>query len=212
MTSGPGISVEPAREPAARRGDMAWRLRSAVLVVAALAGLSYAWALAADPLEPYYAAAVRSMSMSWHNFIYGAFDPAGTITLDKLPGAFWIQALAVRAFGVHSWVIVAPQAVEGVLTVLVLYRAVQRLAGPAAGLIAAAVIAVSPATVALNRGNISDSLMILLLVLAADAVSAAITSGSWRRLLLAGLWVGFAFQAKMIEAWLVLPAFGWSIC
>jgi 4-amino-4-deoxy-L-arabinose transferase-like glycosyltransferase len=110
------------------------------------------------------------MSMNWHNFIYGAFDPAGTVSLDKLPGAFWIQALAVRAFGVHTWVIVAPQAAEGVLTVLVLYRAVQRLAGPAAGLIAAFVVAVSPATVALNRGNISDSLMILLLVLAADAV------------------------------------------
>jgi 4-amino-4-deoxy-L-arabinose transferase-like glycosyltransferase len=148
------------------------------------------------------------MSMSWHNFVYGAFDPAGTITLDKLPGAFWIQALAVRAFGFHTWAIVAPQAVEGILTVLVLYRAVQRLAGPAAGLIAAAVVAVSPATVALNRGNISDSLMILLLVLAADAVSAAIVSGSQRRLLLAALWVGLAFQAKMIEAWLVLPAFG----
>ena len=65
----------------------------------------------------------------------------GTITLDKLPGAFWVQALAVRAFGVHTWVIVLPQAVEGVLTVLVLYRAVRRLAGPAAGLIAAAVLA-----------------------------------------------------------------------
>ena len=151
---------------------------------------------------------MRSMSMSWHNFVYGAFDPAGTITLDKLPGAFWIQALGVRAFGFHTWVIVAPQAVEGVLTVLVLYRAVQRLAGPAAGLIAAAVVAVSPATVALNRGNISDSLMILLLVLAADAVSAAIASGSQRRLVLAAVWVGLAFQAKMIEAWLVLPAFG----
>ena len=146
--------------------------------------------------------------MNWHNFIYGAFDPAGTVSLDKLPGAFWIQALTVRAFGVHTWVIVAPQAAEGVLTVLVLYRAVQRLAGPAAGLIATAVVAVSPATVALNRGNISDSLMILLLVLAADAVSAAIASGSQRRLVLAAAWAGLAFQAKMIEAWLVLPAFG----
>jgi 4-amino-4-deoxy-L-arabinose transferase-like glycosyltransferase len=214
MTSEPDVTASPVMQARAGREDVAWLQwpawlrRCALGLIAALTGLSYAWALGQDPLEPYYAAAVRSMSMSWHNFIYGAFDPAGTITLDKLPGAFWIQALAARAFGVHTWVIVAPQAVEGVITVLVLYRAVQRLAGPAAGLIAAAVVAVSPATVALNRGNISDSLMILLLVLAADAVSAAITSGSWRRLLLAGLWVGLAFQAKMIEAWLVLPAFG----
>ena len=214
MTSEPDVSAVAVPQAPAVREDVpgpqcpAWLRRPALVLIAALAGLSYAWALGQDPLEPYYAAAVRSMSMSWHNFIYGAFDPAGTVTLDKLPGAFWIQALAVRAFGFHTWVIVVPQAAEGVLTVLVLYRAVQRLAGPVAGLIAAAVVAVSPATVALNRGNISDSLMILLLVLAADAVSAAIASGSQPRLILAGVWVGLAFQAKMIEAWLVLPAFG----
>ena len=209
MTSGQVASQQGRGEKrAAVPAGAAWPRRLALLLIAGLAGLSYAWALGQDPLEPYYAAAVRSMSMSWHNFIYGAFDPAGTITLDKLPGAFWIQALAVRAFGVHTWVIVAPQAIEGVLTVLVLYRAVRRLAGPAAGLIAAAVVAVSPATVALNRGNISDSLMILLLVLAADAVSGAIARGRQRGLVLAAVWAGLAFQAKMIEAWLVLPALG----
>jgi 4-amino-4-deoxy-L-arabinose transferase-like glycosyltransferase len=122
--------------------------RLALTAVAAVAGLSYAWALGQGTLEYYYAAAVRSMSMSWHNFIFGAFDPAGTITLDKLPGAFWLQALSVRAFGFHPWAIVLPQAVEGVLTVLVLYHAVSRLAGSAAGLIAALILAVSPATVA----------------------------------------------------------------
>jgi 4-amino-4-deoxy-L-arabinose transferase-like glycosyltransferase len=200
--------ISPVRRLTSLNIDPTWLRRLALLLIAGLAAIAYGWALGRDPLEPYYAAAVRSMSMSWHNFIFGAFDPAGTVTLDKLPGAFWVQALAVRAFGVHTWVMVLPQVIEGVLTVLVLYRAVQRLAGPTAGLIAAAVLAVSPATVALNRGNISDSLMILLLVLAADAVSAAIVNGSQRRLVLAGVWVGLAFQAKMIEAWMVLPAFG----
>ncbi len=180
-------------------------------MIAATAGLAYGWQANRDPLEIYYAAAVRSMSMSWHDFIFGGFDPAGTVSLDKLPGAFWIQALAVRSFGVHTWVLVAPQAIEGVLTVLMLYHAVARLAGPAAGLIAAAVLTLSPATVALDRGNISDSLMILLLVLAADAVSGAIAAGPGQgrlwRLILAGVWVGLAFQAKMIEAWLLLPVF-----
>ena len=191
--------------------------RLALAAIAALAALSYAWALGQGTLEYYYGAAVRSMSMSWHDFIFGAFDPAGTITLDKLPGAFWLQALSVQAFGMHPWAIVLSQVIEGILTVLVLYRAVARLAGPAAGLIAALVLAVSPATVALDRGNISDSLMILLLVLAADAVSAAIAGqagpfgrlgGATGRLILAGVWVGLAFQAKMIEAWMVLPALG----
>jgi len=191
--------------------------RLALAAIAATAGLLYAWALGQGTLEYYYAAAVRSMSMSWHNFVFGAFDPAGTITLDKLPGAFWIQALSVRAFGFHPWAIVLPQAIEGVLTVLVLYHAVSRLAGSAAGLIAALILAVSPATVALDRGNISDSLLILLLVLAADAVSGAITAGAQNSrtlgegiggLILAAVWVGLAFQTKMIQAWMVLPALG----
>jgi 4-amino-4-deoxy-L-arabinose transferase-like glycosyltransferase len=146
------------------------------------------------------------MSESWHDFIFGAFDPAGTVTVDKLPGALWMQALSLRVFGFHIWALVLPQVIEGVLTILVLYRAVRRLAGPAAGLIAAAVLAVTPIAVLLNRGNVSDSLLILLLVLAADATSAALLTGSLRQLLLAGVWVGLAFQAKMIQAWLVLPA------
>jgi 4-amino-4-deoxy-L-arabinose transferase-like glycosyltransferase len=245
-----------------------WLRRLALMAIAALAGLLYAWAMGQDTLEYYYAAADRSMSVSWHDFIFGAFDPAGTITVDKLPGALWFQALSVRAFGLHTWAIILPQVIEGILTVLVLYRAVARLAGPTAGLIAALVLAVSPATVALDRENISDSLLILLLVLAADAVSAAIAGraagdagqdapasdpdgpssgavggdhlvageqaapggrgavavdsrrpagrvgrvrrpgGTLGRLILAGFWVGLAFQAKEIEAWMVLPALG----
>jgi 4-amino-4-deoxy-L-arabinose transferase-like glycosyltransferase len=146
------------------------------------------------------------MSQSWHDFVFGAFDPAGIVTVDKLPGALWVQALSLRVFGFHIWALVLPQVVEGALTVLVLYRAVRRLAGPAAGLTAATVLAVTPVTVLLNRGNISDSLLILLLVLAADATSAALLTGSLRPLLMAGVWVGLAFQAKMIQAWLALPA------
>src|ERR1700691_5036059 len=115
----------------------------------------------------------------------------------------------------HTWAIILPQVMLCILTVLVLYRAVRRLAGPAAGLIAALVLAGSPAPGALGPGKISDSLVILVLVLAADAVSAAIagraSDGSgrtWGRLILAGVWVGLAFQAKEIEAWMVLPALG----
>ena len=109
-------------------------------------------------------------------------------------------------FGVHTWAIVLPQVVEGVLSVLVLYRIVRRLCGPVAGLLAAIVLALSPATVALNRGNISDSLMVLLLLLAADSAVAAVTASRWSSTLLVGFWVGLAFQAKMVEAWIVLPA------
>jgi 4-amino-4-deoxy-L-arabinose transferase-like glycosyltransferase len=179
--------------------------RPALLALTVLAGFAYGWHMGSS-IEIYYAAAVRSMSMSWHDFAYAAFDPAGTISVDKLPGAFWVQALSVRLFGVHTWAIALPQVVEGLLTVLVLYRTVRRLAGPVAALIGAAVLAGSPATVALNRGNISDTLLVLLLVLAADAAVAALTTGRRWHIAMAGIWVGLAFQAKMVEAWLVVPA------
>ena len=180
--------------------------RPAVALVAAASAFCYAWR-ASRPvnIEIYYAAAVRSMAMKFSNFVLGAFDPAGTVSTDKLPGAFWVQALSVRVFGVHNWVLVLPQVIEGTLTVLVLYHVVRRLAGDAAGVLAAGILAVSPATVALDRGNIPDTLMILLAVLAADACVTAVITGRRRPILLAGLWIGLAFQAKMLEAWLVLP-------
>jgi 4-amino-4-deoxy-L-arabinose transferase-like glycosyltransferase len=162
--------------------------------------------MAGASVESFYGAAARSMSENWWDFAFGSFDPWGTVTVDKLPGALWMQALSLRVFGFHIWALVLPQVAEGVLTILVLYRAVRRLAGPAAGLSAAAVLAVTPVTVLLSRGNVSDSLLILLLVLAADATSAALLTGSLWRLLLAGCWVGLAFQAKMMQAWLALPA------
>jgi 4-amino-4-deoxy-L-arabinose transferase-like glycosyltransferase len=180
--------------------------RPALLAVTALAMAGYAWGIGNVTLEPFYGAAARSMSLSWHNFIFGAFDPWGTITVDKLPGALWVQALSLRIFGFHLWAIVLPQVVEGALTVLVLYRAVRRVAGAGAGLAAAFVLAVSPVTILLNRGNISDSVLILLLVLAADATTKAFITGKVGPLIVAGVWVGLAFQAKMLQAWLVVPA------
>ncbi len=180
--------------------------RPALLAIAAAAALSYAWGMNGAALASFYGAAARSMSASWHDFFFGAFDPAGTVTVDKLPGALWPQALSLRIFGFHVWAAVLPQVIEGVLTVLALYRAVHRMAGPVAGIVAAAALAASPVTVALNRGNVSDSLLILLTVLAADATCAALVSGRVRSLLVAGVWVGLAFQAKMGQAWLILPA------
>ena len=167
-------------------GQPAWA-RPVLLAIAALAAVSYCLNTGST-VEIYYAAAVRSMAGSWHDFLYGAFDPAGTVSVDKLPGALWVQALSVRVFGPHIWALLLPQAVEGALTVLVLYRAVQRLAGPVAGIVASIVLAASPATVTLDRGNIPDTLMILLLVLAADATVTAIRTGRMSAMVMAGAW------------------------
>ncbi len=197
-----------------RRAARFWRsppdqpswARPALLAIAAVAALTYAWGIGGVNLEPFYGSAARSMSESWSNWFFGSVDPWGTVTVDKLPGALWVQALSLRLFGFHLWAIVLPQVIEGTLTVLVLYRVVRRVAGSGAGLVAAAVLAVSPVTVLLNRANISDSLLILLLVLAADAATRALITGRVQSLAMAGLWVGLAFQTKMLQAWLVLPA------
>src|SRR5215475_5031162 len=182
----------PETVPAPAAGALRWRralapwrspedqpiwARPALLAICVVAAVAYAWGMAGASVEPFYGAAARSMAESWHDFIFGAFDPAGTVTVDKLPGALWVQALSLRVFGFHIWALVLPQAVEGMLTILVLYRAVRRLAGPVAGLTAAAVLAVTPVTVLLSRGNVSDSLLVLLLVLAADATAAALLTG-----------------------------------
>jgi len=87
--------------------------RPALLVIAGLAGLAYAWGANSANLEPFYGAAARSMSESWHDFLFGAFDPRGTVTVDKLPGALWMQALSLRILGFHVWAVVLPQIIEG---------------------------------------------------------------------------------------------------
>src|SRR3984957_8315360 len=142
------MAVIPETAPASTSGEPRWRrfltpwrspadqppwARPALLAIAAVAAVAYGWGMAGASVESFYGAAARSMSQSWHDFIFGAFDPAGTVTVDKLPGALWLQALSLRIFGFHIWALVLPQVVEGVLTILVLYRAVRRLAGPVDG-------------------------------------------------------------------------------
>lgn len=191
--------------PAPETGRRGWW--PGVGLAAVLTALATGWGITRDPLEPYYAAAVRAMASNWHAFLFGAFDPAATVTMDKLPGSFWVQALLVRALGPAPWVMVAPQVVEMTAAVVVLALAVRALAGPTAGLVAAFVLALSPAAVAVGRGNVADPLMILLLVAATWAVARALHGPArpWAWLALAGVLVGLAFQAKMAAAWLVLP-------
>lgn len=208
----PAVS-EPAsvRRPARRYpwqspdGQPAYA-RPALLGIAAFAGVLYLWGVDRSGYHVFYADSVRSMTLSWKAFVFGSFDPANTITLDKLPGFLWPQALSARLLGFHPWSLALPQAVEGVLSVLVLFRAVRQWAGADAALLAATAFAVTPVLAGLFRTSVEDPVFTLLLLLAAEAAHRAARTARLRPLLLAAVWVGLAFQAKMLEAWAVLPA------
>ncbi|MEV6825209.1 glycosyltransferase family 39 protein [Amycolatopsis sp. NPDC051102] len=177
--------------------------RIAVGVISAVAAVAWGWALGSRPLQPYYAAAVHSMSRDGTAFFFAGFDPAGVVTVDKPPLAFWTQTLGVAVFGFHPWAIALVQVVEGVAAVLVLHRVVRRWAGPRTALLAAALFALTPITAAINRDNLPDTLLVLLLLLAAYCVTRAIDNARW--LVWAGVFVGLGFLTKMLAAWIVLP-------
>ncbi|PWI43643.1 glycosyltransferase family 39 protein [Streptomyces sp. ICBB 8177] len=192
----------PWRSPA---GQPAYA-RPALLVIVACAAVLYAWGINHSQYHSFYANAVRSMTTSWKAFFYGSFDPGNSITLDKLPGFLWPQAISARVFGFHPWAVTLPQVLEGVASLLVLYRVVRRWAGVNAALIASAAFLVTPVAAGLFRTAVEDPAFTLCVLLAASATQRAAASGRLRPLLLAGVWVGLGFQAKMLEAWAVLPA------
>jgi 4-amino-4-deoxy-L-arabinose transferase-like glycosyltransferase len=177
-----------------------------VLGASVAAAVLYGWGLSRGVTHYYYSAAVRSMTLSWHNFFFGAFDPSASITTDKLPGSLWVQALFARVLGVHTWVLLLPELLAAVATVPLLFGAVRRWAGPRAGYIAIIVFVLTPAVFATAQVNIPDTLLVLCTVAGAYAVVRALTSKHYWWLLLAAGLAGFAFQVKMTESLLVLPA------
>ena len=190
----------PGSQPAwARPAALGLLLATAVLY---LAGLSRnGWA------NDFYSAAVQAGSTSWKAFFFGSFDGASAITVDKTPASLWAMELSARVFGLNYWSVLVPQALAGVACVGVLYATVKRWFGPAAGLLAGAVLALTPVAALMFRFNNPDALLVLLLTAAAYGVTRAIESGRTRWLVLAGALIGFGFLAKMLQAFLVLPPY-----
>ena len=186
-------------------GQPAWA-RPVLLAIAAVAAFLYAWNITQAGLAPFYSVAVKSMSESWKAFFYGAFDPKATITIDKLAGSFLPQALSARIFGFHPWSLALPQVIEGVIAVLVMYRVVRRWAGVTPGLLAAALFTLTPIAASMFGHSMEDGALTLCLVLAADAYQRAVMEARLRSLIWSGVWVGLGFQAKMMQAWMILPA------
>jgi 4-amino-4-deoxy-L-arabinose transferase-like glycosyltransferase len=194
--------------------ERAVSMRARLWHLTALAGLLLlalmlnAWGLSkAGYGNTYYAAAVRSMTMSWKNFFFGAFDPGGYITVDKPPAFLWVGALSARIFGYSSWSILLPSAIAGAASVGLLWLIVRRYFGVAAATIAGLVLALSPISVAVDRLNLPEPFLILALIGAAGAVLRSLESRRWWAwTALAGFLVGVAFNTKMLDAWIPGPA------
>ncbi|WP_066043454.1 ArnT family glycosyltransferase [Herbiconiux solani] len=187
-----------------RRHWGAWH--TGLVLLAALASFSSLWALELGQRSEYYASIALSMSKNWSNFLFGAVDPTGVVSLDKIPGSYWVPALFVKVFGFSTWSVDAPNAIATVVTVVLVAVTAKRLLTPTAGLVAGAAVAATPILAAVARTNQPESFFVLALALAAWAASKALTRGSAGWLVGAGAFIALAFQMYMLEAWAVWPA------
>src|SRR5262249_26064047 len=181
-------------------------LAAAVLLLST--AVLYLWGLGASGwANAYYSAAAQAGATNWKAMFFGSLDAGNAITVDKTPAALWLMDLSVRLFGLSSWSILVPEALAGVAAVGLLYATVRRWFGTAAGLLAGAVLATTPVAVLMFRFNNPDALLVLLLVAAAYCLTRALERAGTRWVVAAGTMIGFAFLAKMMQAFLVVPAF-----
>ena len=193
------ISVQGVRTPTI---PLRW---VALALITALAAALRLVDLGAVRLDPFYDAAVRSMGVSWHNFFFGAYEPGGSVSIDKPPIDLWLQVASVKLFGWSSSSLKLPEALAGTASVPLLYAAVKRPFGVLAGLVAALTLAVLPIEVITARSDTMDAVMMLLLVLALLLVVRAGETGATIWLLAAAAALGVAFNVKLLESIVALP-------
>ncbi|RSN44698.1 glycosyl transferase [Amycolatopsis sp. WAC 04197] len=206
----PRAAVPTARTPKkkTKTGLSALAAKRIAVLSALVAGVAYGWGIGGNAAHYAYAAAVRSMAANWHNFLYGAYDPAGFMSVDKAPGALWLQALSVRVFGYETWALLLPGVIAGAVSVYVLFVLVRRWAGHAPAALAAVLLAATPITIAGTRVNLPDSTLILTLLVATYAFWRALEKASPRWLLLTAALVGLGFHIKLAMALAILPVLG----
>ncbi len=184
-----------------------WVVPALIALLTATAA-AYLWNLSASgTANSFYAAAVQAGTKSWKAFFFGSIDSSNFITVDKSPGSLWVMELSGRLFGFNSWSMLVPQVLEGVAAVGLVYAAVKRWFGPGAGLLAGAVLAVTPVAALMFRFNNPDALMVLLLAAAAYTLVRALEKAGTGWVVATGALIGFAFLAKMLQAFTVAPAF-----
>jgi 4-amino-4-deoxy-L-arabinose transferase-like glycosyltransferase len=190
-----------------RAEDPAWAHPALIGLLVATA-VAYLWNLTASgDANSFYAAAVQAATKSSKAFFFGSLDSSNFITVDKPPASLWVMALSGRIFGFSSASMLVPQVLEGVLAVGLLTASVKRWFGAGAGLLAGAALAATPVAALMFRFNNPDALLVCLLVASAYCLVRALEKGSTRWMLGVGALIGFAFLAKMMQAFLVVPGF-----
>ena len=191
----------------AQLARLADRVALAVMLIGTAA--LYLWNLSASGwANSFYSAAAQAGASNWTAMLFGSSDAANAITVDKTPASLWIMDISVRIFGLNPWSVLAPQALEGVAAVALLYAAVRRVSGAGAALLAGSIMALTPVAALMFRFNNPDALLVLMLVAGAYCTQRACEKDSSRWwLVAAGAAVGFGFLAKMMQAFLVLPGF-----
>ncbi|MDE1382756.1 MULTISPECIES: glycosyltransferase family 39 protein [Bacillus] len=160
-----------------------------------------------DAANQYYLAAVKSMTQSFHNFFFASFDSSGFVSVDKPPVVLWIQTICAKIFGVHTWSVILPQALAGTGSVYLLYALIKPKFGKGAARISALVMALTPIAVAVSRTNNIDSMLVFTLLLSTWCLMKAVKQGRLLWLLAAFGLIGLGFNMKMLQAFMVLPAF-----
>lgn len=169
----------------------------------------YLWNITVNGMgNQFYAGAAEAGSKNWEALLFGSLDSANFITVDKPPVSQWVMGLSGQIFGFSSASMLIPEALMAVATVALLYAAVTRICGPRAGLLAGAALALTPVAALMFRFNNPDAAMVLLMTASAYCTVRALERANGKWLAWAGVALGFAFLAKMLEGLLVVPAIG----
>jgi 4-amino-4-deoxy-L-arabinose transferase-like glycosyltransferase len=176
------------------------------VAIVALAALLRLWGIEHDAQNPFYDAAVHSMGLSWHNFFFGALDPSGKLAIDKPPVDLWLQVASTKLLSFDRTALALPEALGGIAAVGLLYGTITRACGRLAGALAALALAVLPIAVLTSRSDTMDSVMSALLIAALWASVVAVHSRRARYVLLSAALVGVAFDVKLAQALVPLPA------
>ncbi len=217
--SAPASDQGPPWPPGPRRGrlarfvrgkesDAAW-VRPALLALLVATAVLYLWDLGATGwANSFYSAAVQAGTKSWKAFFFGSSDSSNFITVDKPPAFLWPMEISARIFGLNSWSMLVPQALEGVATVGLVYLSVRRWFSAQAALLAGAVVALTPVAAMMFRYNNPDAMLALLLTASTYATMRGLEKAQTKWLVLAGALVGFGFITKMMQAFLDPPRHG----